>query len=87
MNHDSPTFVDVDKLGQSFDFPSHKQISETNSMSGDGEKEDDGDSSDRGKDFCFPELMCCLFSCLGTNEQFSAANQLCFTKTFLQFPS
>ena len=56
-------------------------------MSGDGEKEDAGDSSDRGKDFCFPELMCFLFACLGTNEQFSAANQLCFTKTFLQFPS
>ena len=50
VNHDSPTFVDVDKLGQSFDCPSHKQISETNSMSGDGEKEDADGNSGRGKD-------------------------------------
>ena len=41
-------------------------------MPGDGEKEDAGGSSGRGKAFCFPELMCCLFACLGTNEKFSA---------------
>ena len=39
MNHDSPTFVDVNKLGQFVDCPSRQQISETNSMPcGDGGK-------------------------------------------------
>ena len=48
---------------------------ETNSMPGEGGKEggkeDGGSKKDRGKAFCFPELMCCMFDCLGTNERFS----------------
>ena len=59
-------------MGQSFDCPSCQQLSETNSIPGDVEKEDAGDSSGRGKTSCFPDLMCCLFACLGTNEKFNA---------------
>ena len=82
MNHDSPTFVDVDKLTLQLLLTSTNlsifrlTVTETNfetdSMPGDGEKEDAGDISDRGKDFCFPELMYCLFAYLGANEKFSA---------------
>jgi hypothetical protein len=39
-----------------------------------GGKEQGGVSKkgDRGKAITFPELMCCMWSALGTNERFSA---------------
>ena len=36
-----------------------------------GGKEDGVGKKGRDKDFCFPELMYCMFSCLGTIERFS----------------
>ena len=50
---------------QIFDCPSPKQIRVK------GGKEDPDDNKDRVKSFCFPELMSCLFTVLGTNEKFS----------------
>ncbi len=43
---------------------------ETNSS--EGGKDDGGGKKDRGKVFCFPELTCCMFDWLGTNEKFSS---------------
>jgi hypothetical protein len=39
-----------------------------------GGKEQGGGSKkgDRGKDITFPELMCCMWADLGTNERFNA---------------
>ncbi len=39
---------------------------------GEGGKDDAGAKKGRGRAFCFPELLCCLFAALGTNERFSA---------------
>ena len=46
-------------------------------MPGDGGKEEErleasSSKGHRGKAFTYPELMCCLFAALGTNEKFSA---------------
>ena len=40
-------------------------------MSGEGDQQDVGARQDRGKSFCFPEIMYCLFAALDTNEKFS----------------
>jgi hypothetical protein len=40
-----------------------------------GGKEDGGTKKGRDKDFTFPELMCCMWSALGTNERFSASKK------------
>ena len=57
--------------------PSEKKILETDSMPGDGGKEEErleasSSMGHRGKGFTYLELMCCLFAALGTNEKFKA---------------
>jgi hypothetical protein len=39
---------------------------------GEGGKDDTDSKKDHVRAFCFPELMYCLFTVLGTNERFSA---------------
>ena len=37
-----------------------------------GQEQGGAKKGDRGKDITFPELMCCMWDVLGTNERFSA---------------
>ena len=46
-------------------------VSETNSIPTEGGKEDGVYKKGHGRVFCFPEIMCCMFTGLGTNERFS----------------
>ncbi len=54
VNHDYPSFFGADKLDLFVRRPSQKQIPV---MSGEGGKDDTVTKRDRGRDFCFPDLM------------------------------